>query len=132
MFPEDAYYRPEGLLRIPAFMPADYCEKLRLARQAVPAAPAGYVTAGGIRHDEDIRKTSAMAVPDRLLDAFTKKLEGMRERLSDTFALSWEGWNSRRCSPMAEAAISRLIRTMAKIRRTRPTCASAPCPSCCS
>jgi predicted 2-oxoglutarate/Fe(II)-dependent dioxygenase YbiX len=85
---EDSFYRPGELLRIPAFMPADWCEALRSARQAGPAEPAGYITAAGTRHDDDIRKTNSIAAPDDLIDAWLEKLESIRGELADRFAMT--------------------------------------------
>lgn len=83
----DAYYAPEGLLRIPAFMPMNYCQRLCVAGRSGAAAPAGVVRGSRTHRDERIRKTSTILVPDDLIDAYVERLEGIREKLADKFGL---------------------------------------------
>jgi predicted 2-oxoglutarate/Fe(II)-dependent dioxygenase YbiX len=83
---EDSYYRPGALVRIPGFMPADWCETLRSARQAGPAEPAGYMKGAETRYDGDIRRTNTIAAPDGLIDDCVEKLEAIQGELAGRFA----------------------------------------------
>jgi predicted 2-oxoglutarate/Fe(II)-dependent dioxygenase YbiX len=85
---------PGRPLKIPAFMPRDYCQELCVAAQAGRAAPAGVVKGRRTRQDERLRKTSTVEVPDHLIDAFVEKLEGIREPLASKFAVRLGGLES--------------------------------------
>jgi predicted 2-oxoglutarate/Fe(II)-dependent dioxygenase YbiX len=84
---EKADYERVGLLRIPAFMPTDYCHELCAAAKAGRAEPAGFATGSGTRHDERLRKTNTIDVPEHLIEAFVEKIQGVRETLADKFGL---------------------------------------------
>src|ERR1700678_4257986 len=94
MIRKDPQYQPGGLLRISDFLPTDYCQDLCSAGQAGPAGPAGFVTGSGTRHDDRVRKTTSVAVPDHLIDVFSEKLQGIHEILASKFRLELGGWES--------------------------------------
>jgi predicted 2-oxoglutarate/Fe(II)-dependent dioxygenase YbiX len=87
MIREDTYCRPEGVLRVPAFMSAHYCQELCAAAKAGRAESAVVITASGPKHDEYIRKTDTIEVPSHLIDTFVEKVQDSRKMLENEFRL---------------------------------------------
>jgi predicted 2-oxoglutarate/Fe(II)-dependent dioxygenase YbiX len=79
------HYGPEGVFRIPEFMPATFCRELCDAAQSIPAAAAEYITPAGARHDDAVRKTNTIEAPDHMIDAYLNQLDSVRDELAKQF-----------------------------------------------
>jgi predicted 2-oxoglutarate/Fe(II)-dependent dioxygenase YbiX len=95
-------YQAASLLRLPDFMPLDYCQALCSVGESAPSSAAKVVTSAGTRQNDHDRKSRVIRLPDFLLAPYLKRLYTLRSQFEDSL-----GCELARCESPQLLAYSR-------------------------